>query len=994
MSATELTPAMLREMGCISGSVQWVLDDEGSGSMEFAKKPPFVFGDELIIEGKHWWVKNLPVSHEGETKTRWTVDLEDEEARLNTIPYLGNPDGSGMLATAAGTNIVRMVSRAKNVANAITLSWREESPMLPIPALTGGESIGDIKHQLLQWAPRNCPPAGGAPVGTLLRYETNSKAHAKGEIRMNFNRLPVGGLRSGIFVGNREVRVAAPANAAGLAAAINADSEFSATATASGTRINLTAKTAGEAGNDIRLGVSADEGEVVRSGDNLTGGADSYTETYIVPATPAYLNVELEYPSVYGPGLYAVFIGGREYLFKKDDVQTPAAELTAAINEDTESVVIATVDTDHPSKVIIEAKETGASGNAITLSLLDLYDYQVSGPFLTGGSATKKAQGWVDCCTGELVLDGTTYKEPASGGPYAWAEIINASGDFICLEGYIDIYPQLKIDRVVPGLNPITYAGLGSRLIAIYNGTDETTAERTVPAVAATGWIDLGTTGTHPRVQHTGLFINGVELLGHALSTADVVRALNDDNRFGVTADLTSGSVADSIVYLTAREEGAPGNEISLLYSGDEGVELSGAYLTGGTLGDVATLGRLFGGANSKPVSMQLRPRYDLLCPAAGLFGKYNYVVPRGASLSQPRAFAYHVPGHEIVSAENAVTTYQSTGGSMPDSYLPDVRNAAGQLMEVRGRRVPTGWSIKGGSAPVPGQAHDFWTKLPAFHLLDKLGIGNLEYHNSMTFFPVAVDKAYPEETEGEDTLPPPANYKAITDGNLYLLVQGSFPGSSKSSNNPSGLHFCQGTLRQTVFFTGDTANLPSGVKAEDVESFFSDTAARQNGKLARCITLVLTGIFIDRRVKRYYTGSSADAAPTDSGGGGGGGGTVVLSAANDAEKNAYIAAINAYYASHSQLYTDATVQMLYTPGDVSPQEMLGAQLVVEEGQTTSCPVRRVTLDLLTRRMTVEAGSPDLLSFDDMLERRKTLKKSISRQVSYSTAKMPHITLT
>lgn len=971
MSATILTPAELREMGCLSASVQYALDNAGSGSLEFLEEHALAHGQELSILGKTWWVQSISVEKQGEKAVRWSVQLEDVAARLDRTPYLGKPDWRDVFP-GVSTPTVAHVSQ---LMAALGLEWHEEDALVPVPSLSGGESIGDIKKQILQWVQRNCPPAGNAAVGSLLRYDPNSTAHATGEVRMNFNTLPVGGLRSGIFVGNREVRVSAPANAAALAAAINADTDSPATATASGTRINLTAKTAGDAGNDIRLGVGEEEGDVTRSGDNLTGGADSYTETYIVPATPASVTLEPTWYQGEDWG-YPVSIGLRSYEFQKGQNNSPAYQLYMAINSDPDAEVTASWNSwEDTSRVIITAKTPGAAGNSITLSKDAPDDYAVSGPTLTGGADGVAATGWVDCCTGYIELDGQRVNEPLSSTLHAWAERISSLIGFNAEE--TATHDSILIERKQGGVNPILWSGNQFFEIASFDGADETTAERTVPAVSATGWVDLGATGTHPLVQHTGLFINGVEILGHSLSPADVVNALNGSTSYGVTAALTSGSVADSIVYLTARAAGAEGNAVSLDYTGDDGVTLSGSTLTGGTLGAVETIGRLFGGADSKATALRINPRYDLLCPAAGVYGRFDIVYPAGASLAQPGAFAYYVAPLDLLGGRG--------GSGLPTSWLPSVRDAAGQVMEVRGRRVPTGWSISDGSAPTPGLAHDFWTKLPQFRLLDKLGLGNVAYGSSMTFYPVSVEKAYPTETEGEDTLPPPANYKAITDGNLYLLIQGTFPGSSKRSNNPSGLHFCQGTLRQSVYFVGDLDNLPNGVKKEDVEKFFTDTETRETpgGKAyPRSITLVLSGIFIDRRVKRFYTGTNTDVTPD-------GGGEESSDPPDELDERDYSAALAQYYKSHSVLYTDVSVESVKVPADYDPQSILGAQLVAQAGQTAVCPVRRVSLDMLTMHMTVEAGSPELFSFDELLEKRQLIKSGAYRRISAATAGTP-----
>lgn len=1085
MSATELTPAILRQMGCVSAQFGFILDDESSAELEFAKPVTLGgYGAELTFDNKSWWIRHEGWSKRGESQRRWTIELEDEEGRKNRTPYLGRPDWLDVFHTIETPKCARV----SVLMAALGEEWNEEDAVIPVPALSGGESIGDIKKTILHWVQRNTPMAAPShPSGAVLRYGApTSSTRATGEIRMNFKLLPIGGLHSGFYVNGAPVKLSGNTRvgASGLATAINS-MNAGVTATASGTRVNLTATTAGESGNDISIAARAEEGDVILSDSTLTGGADSYTDSILVQGTPASVTLEpIWYQSEeYG---YPVYIGSRVYEFWKGRTENPAYQLAQAITAAPDAEVTAEYRSwEDTSRVLLTAKTPGAAGNSITLEKDAPDDYAISGETLTGGSdgvpipattacaylavdsaenwssgvfislrdsilntysatfdrtsasafvsaynssllgghsvaslvdsTTVKisalssgesgnriqvslpssnvhfavsqtvqfsyggaqsvnfaggasahtsdpvaATGWIDCCTGYIELDESRVAEPPASTLPAWSERISALIGFTATE--TAEHDSIVVERTQDGENPISIASDIFFKAASDDGTDAHYEDVTVSATAATGYIDLAETGTHPIIEHTGLFVNDKELLGAGLSAADVVNVLNADTEFGVTASLVSGSVADGIVYLTARETGQEGNTVPLFYSGAPGVDLSAPFLRGGTLGPVEQVEKLWGEDGKSP-SVSGTPRYDLLCPAAGTYGRFNIVLPDGGNLAQPGALAIYVPELQLMGS--------NTNAS--DGFSAAVQEAAGQWMQVRGTQVPTGWSIEGGTVN-PAAATKFWSSFPQFKAFKELA-AHLQW-GKLTFFPVTAEDAYPPE--GETGIP--ANYKELVDGNLYVLTQGSFSADKKSRNNPSGLHFCRGTLKQKVKLKSLPQALPRGVKKEDILKIFSDAAKDDDeNKTIRAATLVLNAVFIDRRSKRFQTGTNAEGSSpstpeeTESG-----------TTAEEVTANDYRFALSQYYAQRQTLYNDVETEVVLN--DISPATLLGCQLVVEQGQQTTSPIRAVSMDYVTRHARIQAGAPDMLSLDEFLELRNMVKNSFRATISKATS--------
>lgn len=208
------------------------------------------------------------------------------------------------------------------------------------------------------------------------------------------------------------------------------------------------------------------------------------------------------------------------------------------------------------------------------------------------------------------------------------------------------------------------------------------------------------------------------------------------------------------------------------------------------------------------------------------------------------------------------------------------LREDTQKWMTVKGTPIPAGLAVASGAVKmnVPHvkdreKWQRFWAQFGAFKVLGEITEGFA--FGKPYFFPIAAEEAYPtdggapefEEATRIGALRPPvrefsnvpANYKLLTPSdNMHLLVEGSFPASSKAGGNVGGLHFCKGCLKQYVFVDGNL----EGITKEQATAFFKGSY-KFKGKTRRFTCLKVEGTFIDRRRKRFQEGTNK-RAPED----------------------------------------------------------------------------------------------------------------------------------
>lgn len=365
------------------------------------------------------------------------------------------------------------------------------------------------------------------------------------------------------------------------------------------------------------------------------------------------------------------------------------------------------------------------------------------------------------------------------------------------------------------------------------------------------------------------------------------------------------------------------------------------------------------------------RPRHDLCPPVVGLTWegtKQSKIFPEDGNLRQPWAFHF-----QIANQAGA-----GIGDELPPAEARRAQRSTQPTMTVLGRKVPTGWSnegdMKSPAAGAPGLWHNFWKSWPEMRPLAKTNVACLQYGQAI-FEPLSVDEAYPDEETTEEETDKPENYEAFTPADvspdIYALVQGSFPASSKKRDNVSGLTFCKGKLKQYVWFISD---YQGELSEEEWKEFFSGSNYVQIGNTrakTRYAVLELDGIFINRRRKKYQTGTNK-LDPTDPD----------YSAEEEEEEggNNENEITNSFYSKATEDYYNATRKLFYD-GSISlrgvsgynPAQLDGANLNITgsrtEWENMATPVVQAEYNPQFHTLTISTGSPEILTIDERVQR-------------------------
>lgn len=336
--------------------------------------------------------------------------------------------------------------------------------------------------------------------------------------------------------------------------------------------------------------------------------------------------------------------------------------------------------------------------------------------------------------------------------------------------------------------------------------------------------------------------------------------------------------------------------------------------------------------------------------------------------------------------------------------------------MLVKGTPIPDGWKIAQGNVKMnTPHAKDaekwqkFWAQFGACKILGKItkGIG----FGAPYFFPIAALDAYPPEEApafvedkaklGKPLAPPvtetsnvPANYKVLGPGeNVHLLVEGSFPASSKAGANIGGLKFCKGAFKQYVFITEN----PEGISREEALALFpgsyeytvKDKDGNDKQRICRFTCLKVEGVFINRARKRFQQGTNKQAPgdPDYNEDKDGGAGWHIIGdrTEDDPEptqgltKTDYIEAAKAYLAACGNAGTAGRTE------EITAHVMDGdfdASLTVDDvfAALGMAPAASggFSYDSSTREVTARgsAGQSAQLELDDFLTRRRAVKEA------------------
>lgn len=746
---------------------------------------------------------------------------------------------------------------------------------------------------------------------------------------------------------------------------------FSAAWDAEAGTLTLTARAAGAEGNVRIIPAPSLQGD-----EELSGGSADVVATERVAG--GWVQQHWGWAD-HSPQPLRLFIGGRQIELREACVSKAdtLAALSTAINA-ADCGVTASLLSD--TALLLTADMVGEAGNVVSLDAGR--GLIASGSHLGGGDAETAATAVLrfDSTLGWLFVGGRGAGFAIAGYDiflprFTSVEAVVAainSGEAFCAGDAFEPPVVASIDpehegRVVltarkPGLegNAIT---LLARAIAAA-GTSISAATLTGGEEGyATGWVESDNWTTFCS-EPSGLRIAGIELRSWWNATPSDFAATITAAGLGVTAEAQE----DGHITLQAVEAGESGNAITLTCTPGGGITPSGNTLAGGAeavyTAQYAENLQPFGYAGGL-MRLNTQERTDLVASAVGVYGRYNYVTPAGETLNQPRAIATYVPPGTLVSSNG-----DNEQSGLPEGWVPLLQLACGQWETIRGLGVPNGWQLNGSkrSMLTPVGNVEGWKKFwKAFAPTQRLAdIANLQF-GTATFEPVAASDAF--HTEGGSGLADetadavPANYRALTDGNIYVLTDGSFPASDKASENLNGLLWCRGVLRQWVWVT--QAQPSAKVTLEDLCEMFSGTV-KVDGKTYHAAALQVEAVFINRRRLRYQTGTnqsdnSTPEVPEQPG------------VSGDREELVfadYKAACDALYDSARTLYTDASATVSLRQASDLPDLRLFAGVNFDNAGEAS-PIREISFDLFTRHMNISSGSPERLHMSEWLERRR-----------------------
>lgn len=773
-----------------------------------------------------------------------------------------------------------------------------------VPLVDNGSTIGGVLDNLARFIPNLTTRVEGSTVtlcggqGELTSAATYARAVVECSPDMKSGTLTVGSTvvdLAGVYAANAASLEPLNwyVNCARLICDALADCA-EADAMQQGRYIFLTARVPGAAGNDITLTLSgvpaggAAARAVVTPGEDLDAAgwiSDGVNSVELEAAEGAHATgwLKIVLAPIADIGLY---IGG-VHVVTDHDTATPA-EWAAAINA-ADCGVDAEADTVDTVKINLTARVPGVAGNEITIGATDWTER--SGETLTGGEPGGRTLG-------DLVEAINEPDDPEVDFPFTAAtEGTAASGSAVFNRAFTSA--RVTVSRGGTRLAQVTLSGFSSGaggLATAINGNS--TLAGLVHATSE------GSTLTLAAAQ-SGAAANGTEVEVLAFSLPALTR----------TITLAGGSGGSGIV-LTANEAGSDGNGIGVRASGCFGT--AGQFRGGADASGVSYGVTPFSGGGGTDVRaaydglLGQRARQDLpegwkitrhvvntdagnKAPTAvigvtsGRLGGQNVVfkVPEDASEYQEGALVVDVdidrtrePQVERESWEYDPTKEGARRDILRQAERANrLREDTQKWMTVKGTPIPAGWAVAGGAVKmnVPHVKdreawQRFWAQFGAFKVLGEITEGFA--FGKPYFFPIAAEEAYPpddapefEEAPRIGALRPPvrevsnvpANYKLLTPAdNMHLLVEGSFPASSKAGGNVGGLHFCKGCLKQYVFIDGNL----EGITKEQATAFFKGSY-KFKGKTRRFTCLKVEGTFIDRRRKRFQEGTNK-RAPED----------------------------------------------------------------------------------------------------------------------------------
>lgn len=787
-----------------------------------------------------------------------------------------------------------------------------------VPLVDNGSTIGGVLDNLARFIPNLTTRVEGSTVtlcggqGELTSAATYARAVVECSPDMKSGTLTVGSTvvdLAGVYAANAASLEPLNwyVNCARLICDALADCA-EADAMQQGRYIFLTARVPGAAGNDIALtlsGVSVQGRAAVATlelpADLAQAGSisDGVTTVELEAAegTDASISVQLYYQQAYPEfginreaGQLPVETFWEHYL-TEDNVQEYADFLNSDAEGGLQGVAVASVE-DGVLTLTAAGAYKGTAGNVLELEGWAPSPFSGGGQFSGGEDGERTAAELVAAINGEDDFPFT-----ASGG--AIGAKASGSAEIAARTNYAGC--TVLVTRGGVTLARVMFAGSGLNSLAAFvdalNGRDALTAHVTFSAngqvltatAAAAGAAGNGIQVTlrwitSPIITYTltlagGADAQGVVLTAKAAGSAGNGIGVHASGCFGTAGQFRGGADASGVSYGVTPFSGGGGTDVRAAYDGLLGQRArqdlpEGWKITRHVVNTDA--------GNKAPTAV--------IGVTSSRLGGQNVVfkVPEDASEYQEGALVVDVdidrtrePQVERESWEYDPTKEGARRDILRQAERANrLREDTQKWMTVKGTPIPAGCAVASGAVKmnIPHvkdreKWQRFWAQFGAFKVLGEITEGFA--FGKPYFFPIAAEEAYPtdggapefEEATRIGALRPPvrefsnvpANYKLLTPSdNMHLLVEGSFPASSKAGGNVGGLHFCKGCLKQYVFVDGNL----EGITKEQATAFFKGSY-KFKGKTRRFTCLKVEGTFIDRRRKRFQEGTNK-RAPED----------------------------------------------------------------------------------------------------------------------------------
>lgn len=367
-------------------------------------------------------------------------------------------------------------------------------------------------------------------------------------------------------------------------------------------------------------------------------------------------------------------------------------------------------------------------------------------------------------------------------------------------------------------------------------------------------------------------------------------------------------------------------------------------------------------GKNALLTSVQLQSTPEAVPPVCALVGGDNYRVPSDGSLQQPGCFIFAVPVDR--DGDNA------RAGASP----------ASQKMTIKGIAVPERTVGKYCAAVYDSTAilagsdmHKFLSYFfPAYRdiLLYAGAAAPL-----LSVLPV---ESLQEDDPGtdEDSKEEPKNYSdplvwGSGNGydNCYIMTEGSFTASSRSSRNLKGLRWCRGSISVNLSMTADQySKLPAAMKP-GIDGLFPGRNRKKIGNTYQGVKLVnlkLDCVFINAR-KRIYDTATNQPCSTDA----------EYNAETQLTASDYRNVLDAYYTATRTVWHNGSITLLHT-GELQPEQLTGRSVTIAgkraEWESMNAIIHSVTWDYKTQLLSLSLGNSEQLDFSSMLQRKLMAK--------------------